>query len=295
MSSSIYLHPLVIANVCDHFTREKLRKNSLAIGALVGIQDGSNVQLLDATEMKMNYQTLVADLALLKRKIDLITRVFPKYEFLGWYVVGKRPNDIEMFSVQKQLQSLNESLLVLMMDDFTSTKVVSTSTLSTKKRLLPLAIYETITMIVNDTPLQSFVEVPTQIETTDSERLVMDHINATMLQKGEEDVGFSSSLLALKNGIAKLTERVVLLHKFLKLQQTNPTPDHALLIEAMTACNMLPALDLALIQADFQSQWSETLLVSLIASITKQTNAASIVLEKFNIAIPEPGTSGQRV
>lgn len=49
----IQIHPLVLMNVADHFTRQKrIASQQQVIGALFGIQNGLDVSVFDSFEMK---------------------------------------------------------------------------------------------------------------------------------------------------------------------------------------------------------------------------------------------------
>lgn len=51
---NLKLHPLVIINISDHWTRTKVQKkqaNPRVIGALVGIQEGRNLEIFNSFEL----------------------------------------------------------------------------------------------------------------------------------------------------------------------------------------------------------------------------------------------------
>jgi hypothetical protein len=48
----VKLHPLVIVNIADHFTRAKVRTDASRVyGALVGVQEGRNVEIFNSFEL----------------------------------------------------------------------------------------------------------------------------------------------------------------------------------------------------------------------------------------------------
>ncbi|KAH9261475.1 hypothetical protein BASA81_000131 [Batrachochytrium salamandrivorans] len=289
-SSGLFLHPLVMMGMSDHFTREKLLGGQRAIGGFVGVQEGLKISLLDYTEMKLSVPGLEIDLALLKRKLELITKVFPKYEFLGWYVVGAALSEQEMMVIQKQVQGLNESPLVVFMDS----ELSSPTAAGKSNKVLPITAYETVLQMRNDVSVQSFVELTLQIETTDSERVIVDHVNSGGNSNQNDDT-FTPHMATLKNAVQKLTERVLIIRQFLAQCATTggARVDQKLVREAIACVNLLPALDAEVSAAQFNEQLSDTLLLSLLANLTKQTTATSQVLEKFFIAFPSPGETAE--
>ena len=61
-TADIILHPLVILNVTDHFTRQKVNndnKPQRVIGALVGVQTGRKVEI--HTSFELVYTTVDGD------------------------------------------------------------------------------------------------------------------------------------------------------------------------------------------------------------------------------------------
>jgi COP9 signalosome complex subunit 6 len=303
--AEVYLHPLVMVNMADHYTRNKVLSNSSnnlrTIGAFVGIQESSIISILDSMEMKLLDVTKV-DLNLVKRKLQLTQQCFPRFELLGWYLVGPILSDAEMLTIHKQIQELNESPLVMVMQGGEGkNKATSTTTGALKEKVLPVTVYETVMHIVNEQPLQTFVEVPVKIETTESERVTVDHVVTQRTTTGGGGANTTASaaaeastlnphMAALKNAVQMLRGRVLILKRFLELSKSGKIPmDHELLREADAVCNQLPALEPSLVQLDFTTQLSDALLISLLAAVTKETASIGGVLEKFFLAYPNPG------
>ena len=54
-SRKIHVHPLSITSICDHFTRvqmggSQLKKNDPVVGLIFGVQNGLDVEIMDATD-----------------------------------------------------------------------------------------------------------------------------------------------------------------------------------------------------------------------------------------------------
>jgi COP9 signalosome complex subunit 6 len=299
--TGVNVHPLVLVNIADHLTRTRQTPDQSpqlvrAIGAFVGVQEGVSVSVLDSMEAKVEFPSLTVNIALLKRKVDLTLAVFPRFELLGWYLVGPMLSDQEMLAVHKQMQELNESPLVLIMDE-QAARMPQQTVVRGKKQVLPITVYETVMQIVNDQPVQTFVEVPVRVETTEPERITVDHV---ITQRGTGASGGDSSTLnphmtALKNAVQMLKGRILILKKFLESTKAGQIPpDHELLREADAICNQLPALDPALIKFDFNHEMADALLVSLLASVTKETAAMGSILDKFFMAYPTPGAPPEK-
>ena len=197
---SIALHPLVILNICDHYTRVKLRADSGAplpadaeprsivaaqahggalpvVGALIGVQNGLTVDVYNSFELLFDCQAweargeVVLDAKFLQDKLDLITQVYPGHELLGWYHAraGGNVREADM-AVHDKVKAFNESPLYLVLD-----YAVGAAELTDAKEL-PITLFETVTQIVNSVPCGVFVKVGYKIEQVEPERVSVDHV-----------------------------------------------------------------------------------------------------------------------
>ncbi|KMQ86915.1 cop9 signalosome complex subunit 6-like protein, partial [Lasius niger] len=88
-SVSISLHPLVIMNVSEHWTRLRAQEGSdqLVYGALIGKQKGRNIEIMNSFELLF---TCIGDDVIIDRdyyntKEEQFKLVFSEMDFLGWY------------------------------------------------------------------------------------------------------------------------------------------------------------------------------------------------------------------
>lgn len=141
-SVSISLHPLVIMNVSEHWTRLRAQEgtdqlgiyfvsffivlslvhifhnfNILVYGALIGKQKGRNIEIMNSFELMF---TCIKDDVIIDRdyyntKEEQFKQVFSEMDFLGWYTTGDMPNERDI-TVHKQLCEINESPVLLKLD-----------------------------------------------------------------------------------------------------------------------------------------------------------------------------------
>eukprot|EP00002_Diphylleia_rotans_P017210 TRINITY_DN3341_c0_g1_i2.p1 TRINITY_DN3341_c0_g1~~TRINITY_DN3341_c0_g1_i2.p1 ORF type:complete len:133 (+),score=29.75 TRINITY_DN3341_c0_g1_i2:64-462(+) len=102
---AISLHPLVIINISDHFTRTKVmtkRSDVRVIGALLGTVTGRKVEIYNSFELdyNMNLGRVNVNEAYFKSKQEQMKKVFPTHEVLGWYSSGCEPT-FDDLDVQK--------------------------------------------------------------------------------------------------------------------------------------------------------------------------------------------------
>jgi len=83
---NVLLHPLVIIEISDHYTRAKVNTQhqvgnapTRVIGALLGIQSGRKVEIMKSFELVLTVAGIDDDY--LKTKQDQMKKVFPNYEF----------------------------------------------------------------------------------------------------------------------------------------------------------------------------------------------------------------------
>ena len=113
---SVSLHPLVIMNVSEHWTRIRAEDNSneQVIGALIGRQSGRNIEIMNSFEL--NFDRIESDIIIDRdyytTKESQFKQVFPELDFLGWYSSGDAPNESDM-KIHKQIIEINESPLFL--------------------------------------------------------------------------------------------------------------------------------------------------------------------------------------
>lgn len=176
-------------------------------------------------------------------KTCTVKKVFPLYDFLGWYSTGNQvlKSDIE---VHKQFLEINESPIYLLLD--------SVAAYSPATRDLPVMIFESELHVIEDRPTMLFVKVPYRIQTGEAERIGVDYVAKVTPAGGSEDSQLTSHLLGLHNAIKMLNIRVKVLHQFLDSTKRGATPfDHNILRQVYGLCNLLPAIDTQSFKEDF--------------------------------------------
>jgi len=272
----VSLHPLTIINISDHFTREKITKGDSArvFGALIGSQKGRKVEIFDsfAFLLKNVNGSMVVDNEYFATKIEQFKKVFEDYELLGWYSTGKQvePYDLE---VHLQLMKFNESPLYLLLDPHPDPL----------SRELPIVLLEAELKIVDDHPTYRFGRVPYKIETTDAERIAVDHV-ARAGSSNEDASKLTTHLLSMRNAIKMLNMRIKLIVRFLEAQKSQELPvDYSLLRRVNSLCHLLPVIDGDNFKQDFLNEYNDTLLTTYLAAITKASNSINELVDKFNI------------
>ncbi|RUS21155.1 COP9 signalosome complex subunit 6-like protein [Endogone sp. FLAS-F59071] len=283
---SVSLHPLVLLNISDHFTRVRLQTqnpNPQVIGALLGIQTGRDVEIFNSFELLFHLDTgaVVIDMEYFKDKQDQFKLVFPQYDFLGWYSMGAQPTLAEI-DIHKQFLENNESPLFLQLDPASLHK-------DDRSKSLPVSLYESTIEVIGGQPQTLFIRSQYKIETGEAERIAVDHVSkpsvSTTTGGGAESSTLIAHLNTQRNAINMLHTRVAVLHQYLLDVNAGVVPkDHDVLRQIASLCNRLPAIDSAEFREEFFTEYNDVLLTSYLATITKGVNGMNELVDKFNVA-----------
>jgi COP9 signalosome complex subunit 6 len=275
---NVMLHPVVIINISDHWTRAKVQSkkpNPRVIGALVGIQTGRNLEIFNSFELPYEVKdgNVIVKTEYLNTKSEQFKKVFKDYEFMGWYSTGASivPADME---IHKQIQEFNENPLYLQLN----TQITSAM------RELPIHIYESELRMVEEVPTHLFVKVPYKIETGEAERISVDHIARITPSGGASGSALTSHMTAVHNAITMLNQRIKIVLAYLEAVKAGKVqPDHGLLRRIVSLVNQLPAVDTQQFQQEFINEYNDALMITYLATMTKGANTINDMIDKFNV------------
>ena len=271
MAVNISLHPLVLLNISDQFTRQLadsgVRKRNY--GVLVGSIKDRSVHIQNSFEAP--YETREGfdhlDVEFIQSRLAMVLQIFPNFEFLGWYSTGAvEGSDMEM---QKTLINFSEQILYLNFN----------TTIATSEEVLPVDIYEThVTVSENATKYEHF-KVKYSVETTDSERISVDFVSKKGAGTGDTsayvgEIGnFLSATRLFKNRLALLVSLVQGSEKVRK--------DRRVMRMFNQICNRIPVSPAFDIEKNFHSEVKEELLVVLVSVMTKGSYHLGELVDKF--------------
>jgi COP9 signalosome complex subunit 6 len=147
------LHPLVMLNISDHFTRVKtqlnppaascatgngsnnadamLLQNPRVYGCVIGLQRGRTVEIFNSFELIFDPALDTLDRSFLEKKQELYKKVFPDFYVLGWYSTGSDATESDMH-IHKALMDINESPVYVLLNP----------AINHAQKDLPVTIYE---------------------------------------------------------------------------------------------------------------------------------------------------------
>ncbi|KAJ1702448.1 hypothetical protein LUZ63_002227 [Rhynchospora breviuscula] len=303
------LHPLVIVNISDHYTRLKAQtlhsgeSSSCAppsnggtagsappapprvFGCVIGVQRGRTVEIFNSFELLFDSNTHTLDRAFLEKKQELYKKVFPTFYILGWYSTGSDVEETDML-IHRSLMDINENPIYVLLNP----------AIIHSQKDLPISIYETELHVIDGNPQLIFVKSSYNIETVEAERISVDHVaHLKPSDGGSAATQLSAHLTGIHSAIKMLNSRVRVLHQYLVAMQRGEIPlDNSLLRQVLSLLRRLPAIESEKFQDEFLMEFNDTLLMTYLAMFTNCTGTMNDVVEKFNIAYDRHSRRGGR-
>ncbi|KAL7130662.1 hypothetical protein ABFS83_13G149800 [Erythranthe nasuta] len=303
------LHPLVIVNISDHYTRVKsqslpppatahcaahnnVEPSSLppsppprVFGCVIGVQRGRTVEIFNSFELLYDASTNSLDRAFIEKKQELYKKVFPQFYVLGWYSTGSDAQESDMI-IHKALMDINESPVFILLNP----------SINHAQKDLPVTIYESEMHVIDGNPQLIFVQSSYTIETVEAERISVDHVaHLKPSDGGSAATQLAAHLTGIHSAIKMLNSRIRVLHHYLLAMQKGDTPyENSLLRQVSSLLRRLPAIESEKFQDDFLMEYNDTLLISYLAMFTNCASTMNELVEKFNTAYDRNSRRGGR-
>lgn len=280
-SVSASLHPLVIMNISEHWTRIRAQegKAQQVIGALIGKQKGRNIEIMNSFEL--NFSTIAGDIIIdrdyYNTKEEQFKQVFSDLDFLGWYTTGEGPDDTDI-KVHKQICEINESPVFLKLNP------------NSRQSDLPVTLFESVIDLVAGEATMLFVEIPYTLATEEAERIGVDHVARMSSNDTGESSLVAEHLSAQHSAIKMLHSRVRLVLQYVKAVESGQLPvNHEILREAYSLSNRLPVLQSPKFKGEFYNQCNDVALMTYLGALTKCCNDINQYVNKFNVMYDRAG------
>ncbi|KAK5810664.1 COP9 signalosome complex subunit 6a-like [Gossypium arboreum] len=309
------LHPLVIVNISDHYTRVKSQLNlppSLTstssaatsnnnnnnsnggennqqkpprvYGCVIGVQRGRTVEIFNSFELIYDPSTRSLDRSFLEKKQELYKKVFPHFYVLGWYSTGSDAQESDMH-FHKALMDINESPLYVLLNP----------AINPAQKDLPVTIYESELHVIDGVPQLIFVRSSYTIETVEAERISVDHVAHLKPSGGSAATQLAAQLTGIHSAIKMLNSRIRVVHQYLVGMQKGDIPcESSLLRQVSSLLRRLPAIESEKFQDDFLMEYNDTLLITYLAMFTNCSSTMNELVDKFNTAYDRHSRRGGR-
>ncbi|CAN8065389.1 unnamed protein product [Agarophyton chilense] len=318
----IILHPLVVLNLSDHFTRfSAIRlfpnvqtrrsthnsntglipynedgKEPRVLGILLGIQRGRMVEVCHSFELPARItpeRKTEIDTEFMAKRIEQYQQIFSKYVVVGWYFIGTElsPEDLRLHT--EVFSRFNEAPILLVMNPASKlttciqSKGTGEDTIDSMKLIKSsglLTTYQTELRVMQERPTMTLAPIPHRYASEDSERIAVDHVMRHAVPGGGD--GASSTTLHLNNlkrSVNMLERRINVIVAFLEATAKGEIGlNHALLRRIGGVCARLPALDCAEFSAAFADEKNDSMVVAYLCGVTKSICSLNEAVDMFN-------------
>lgn len=286
-SVTISLHPLVIMNISEHWTRIRAQGGQPAqvIGALIGTQSGRNIEVMNSFELKFKILDgeILIDMEYYNTKEGQYKQVFKDLEFLGWYTTGNEPNESDI-NVHKQICVINECPILLKL-----------SPQSRNFDQLPVRLYESIIDLVHGDTKMLFVNLPYTLATEEAERIGVDHVARMSSHESSGKSIVAEHLTAQHSAIKMLHSRVKLILLYINsVMDGRLEANQEILREAYALSQRLPVIQTSQFHEEYYTQSNDVGLITFLGTLTKGCNEINHFVNKYNILYDRQGSRRMR-
>ncbi|KAL7248954.1 hypothetical protein ACSBR1_011179 [Camellia fascicularis] len=294
------LHPLVIVNISDHYTRLKSQSQPppphnhrnggesttttsppppRVFGCVIGVQRGRTVEIFNSFELLYDPSSHSLDRSFLEKKQELYKKVFPNFYILGWYSTGSEADESDMH-IHKALMDINESPVYVLLNP----------SINHAQKDLPVTIYESELHVIDGIPQLIFVRSSYTIETVEAERISVDHVaHLKPSDGGSAATQLAAHLTGIHSAIKMLNSRIRVLHHYLLAMQKGDIPcENSLLRQVSSLLRRLPAIESEKFQDDFLMIFHLSLHLFCFGSTMNE------LVDKFNTAYDKHSRRGGR-
>lgn len=208
-SVTVQLHPLVIMNISEHWTRTRAQKGQVVqvIGALIGKQTGRSIEVMNSFELLYwnKEEGKEIDKEYYYTKEEQFKQVFKDLDFLGWYTTGSAPEESDL-KIHKQMCTITESPIFLKLNPLTATSD------------LPISIFESVIDVGEGEAQMRFVELPYTLATEEAERIGVDHVaRVSSVESGSIHSSAADHLQSQYSSIQMLYTRIRFLQRYIEV------------------------------------------------------------------------------
>ncbi|GFR80517.1 COP9 signalosome complex subunit 6 [Elysia marginata] len=256
-SVTVALHPLVIMNISEHWTRVKAQEGKPMQGENHKGQGQVNSE--DAPAVPTCSQP---------KRLSL-----PGQYGLAHCLGETRclSPTARVVSFEWQFFSINESPIFLQLNPQSRTSD------------LPISLYESVIDLVKGEATVLFVDIPYTLATEEAERIGVDHV-ARLSVADTGDSSTAEHLVAQHSSIKMLHNRIKVILAYIKAAQNGEVAkNHDVLREAYSLCYRLPVLSSQRFNEDYFTQCNDVCLMAYLGAMTKGSNTMNQFLNKFNV------------
>jgi len=269
----IKLHPLIVMNISDHWTRMKAQHGSpkIVYGAIIGKQDGRVLELVNSFELL--FETIDDEITVNRdyyySKEEQFKQVFEDLDFYGWYSTGNDVSEDDI-KIHNQISSMVENPILLKLNtEFTPTSQ-------------NVKIYESVIDIESGNA--RFLPLSYSLTTEEAERIGIDHVAKATNAELSNKSAAAEYLRSQHSSITMLYTRIRFILNYLQAVQKGQLPcDHQILRSAHALCRRLPALGGEHVTEELHEQYNDITLMLYLAIMNKGSQNLNQLIAKLNV------------
>ncbi|XP_003740294.1 COP9 signalosome complex subunit 6 [Galendromus occidentalis] len=275
-SVSVQLHPLVIMNISDHWTRIRAQNNGQAeqvFGALLGKQQGRTIEVFNSFELNIEgTHSITINVEFLENQQKQYRQVFQDLELVGWYTTGGEPT-VSDVKVHQQICAFNDSAILMKLDPTAG-----------RSNRLPIAMFESVIEMVDKEPSTLFITLPNSLVTEEGERIGLDNMARLSVAESQDNSLASQHLRSQHCAIKMLHSRIKILQQYVKaVEQGILEPNRSILREIFSLCRQLPVVETDEFRREFHMQCNDVALQTFLATLTKCCDCVNTFVNSFNV------------
>ncbi|KAF1869727.1 hypothetical protein Lal_00017303 [Lupinus albus] len=316
------LHPLVIVNISDHYTRVKSQMNPpisphttttanggdavasstppRVYGCVIGVQKGRTVEIFNSFELLYDPSNNSLDRPFLEKKQDLCS----VFLFSSLYLFIRRFSHTSTYwdGIRLGVMQKNQICLFTKLRSHAIAEVsvlprdrMAHSGAAGRRAHRGLSCSREL-HVIDGIPQLIFVRSSYTIETVEAERISVDHVaHLKPSDGGSAATQLAAHLTGIHSAIKMLHSRIKVLHHYLLAMQKGAVPcENSLLRQVSSLLRRLPAIESGKFQDDFLMEYNDTLLISYLAMLTNCSSATNDLVDKFNTAYDRHSRRGGR-
>ena len=254
-------------SITDHYTRMRYIKDSTdaqVFGVLLGSQEGRNVKISHCFETKFDEEKKSIDKSFTNRRLTSFAKMFPEFEFVGWYSTCTTEMDYELgdweATINNQFEVFRENPLFLKMN-LSMEHRKSQEKKGYSKKEMPITIYE-------KNQEKELTKWAYHIEPQESERIAIDDAQKD-ISSTKDKSQLSVNLITTLNSIKLLRKNVSSLIQIIK-NVPEIRKNHEIMRQLASICNRLPLVtDDNEYSETLFTEYADTILINQLGVLTK--------------------------
>jgi translation initiation factor 3 subunit F len=254
------VHPIVVFNILDHFSRRTEQNSERVIGTLLGVSTEGTVEITNCFPVPYTENEQVAvDMEFHRNMFELHHKASPRETIVGWYATGAEITESSVLLQEFYWREINHSPVHITVDtSLTNYKMAVKGYVSS---IVPGGEQQT------STTTQHFQPVQLEIKASESEKTGVDTL-VRAATHGEVDL--VSDLDNLETSITKLLEMLQTISEYVdKVIAGTITPDNKIGRFLTDTLSELPKIESDAFEKMLYNSIQDVLMVVYLANLTR--------------------------